>query len=64
MKARRKVNGQYEDFDKVRNCLRCDKEFDSYGGARLCDRCNAINSKEYVMHVCQIPKTVQVPTAE
>lgn len=51
-------------FEKVRNCLKCGKDFDSYSGARLCGRCNSQNQLEYVMHTVHVPKTVQVPATE
>lgn len=52
-----------EEFVKVRNCLKCGEPFKSEG-LRLCDDCNRKNQDEYIMHIVQIPKTVQVPTVE
>ena len=54
--ARTHYTKDFLKFDKVRICLRCDKEFNSYGGARLCKKCNEINAVAYVPHESHVPQ--------
>jgi hypothetical protein len=37
-------------FEKIRNCLKCDREFRSCGPEnRLCGRCNFLNQSVYII---------------